>query len=64
MKRELLLGLILLTEMVSGMALGGLYDHFRKWYYLVAFIVVMLGLIATTIWLSIKLTEDDEKEKE
>lgn len=64
MKRELLLGLLLLFEMASGMTLGGLYDHFRKWYYLVAFIVVMLGLVATTIWLSIKLTKDDEKKKE
>ena len=64
MKRDLLLGLILLTEMAGGMTFGGLYDHFRKWYYLVAFIVVMLGLVSTKIWLSIKLTKDDEKKKE
>lgn len=63
MKRELLLGLILLFEMVGGMTLGGLYDHFRKWYYLVAFIVVMLGLVSTTIWLSIKLTNDEKKKE-
>lgn len=63
MKRDLLLGLLLLFEMVSGMTLGGLYDHFRKWYYLVAFLVVMLVVIITTIWLSIKLTKDEKKKE-
>ena len=63
MKRELLLGLILLTEMTGGMTFGGLYDYFHSWYYLVAFIVLMLGLVSTTIWLSIKLTNDEKKKE-
>lgn len=63
MKFFLILALILLSEMISGMTFGGLYDYYQEWYWLVLMIVSFLLLITTSVIISIKLTKQDKEDK-
>ena len=60
MKTDLLLILILITEIALGGTFAGLYEQYGKVHWLVLMLVVIIISIATTITLSIILTRRDK----